>query len=802
MSLSNFGITRFDGTGDSSILDWLDQFSLALIASDIKAERHKALLLTHLAPGVFTAVKTYLLPKDVMDATAVDLNAVKDALKTLYHKPPNRGMARVQFSQLTQHPGEAISTFAQRLRDAAAHCEFGGGYDERMRDQLTTGVRVPDIRRALLTAKAAGTFEALVAVAEQEELLLRDIQTFNINLTTPAAQVNAVAHTTSAQQLAPGTPCTGCGGRHLRQDCPHRQTPCYNCGKPGHLARMCRQPRQAAPRNVHSLQAEAPPQADYASAPQAADTRSHTDEGRGYIYGIRATYDDASRSPPMRSHPWSHASFGQGPHFNGSDATAPQDTSPGDSSCGRIFSLQHSQPSAHSTPDLMLQASVEGCPVSFRLDTGADETVMPLHVYHRLGFPRSLLQPTRERLHCYSGQSIAIHGIASVRVNLGQQQLRQLPLFIVRSGGPTLFGRSWLAAFGLGAVWQALSSASPSPPDISAASQAPTLHGGRSLRPLHNSTRHPREGAWPSQTVARANGNRLQCANYQRRQAAARGRPAYNYPAVAGETTAAPSQGLGSPKAPSVLCENPTLTGNGHMQRRGPLPEFTGMHASGSGTAQRGTHTRTGQGRPPRTSGTPGAADAAADAVIQRSQYCFMSPLDSHHTVTGSELGTLPAPRAHVRAGRTYAVVARQPPPSGRRSGPLTHFGDSPGERAPREVVEHPVAACDPSRGPVRYTSQVVPRQRSRARPLPTSLGDSSAQRGLDRAGPCRADDSPPSRRRCPALQRHSASGAGPRGLRQQSRAPLATSPASTLSAGGGVLCPTQLETNLINFVA
>ena len=167
-------MTRFDASSDCNVNDWLDQFTMAMVAAGTAKDKQKALLLTHLSQGVFKAVKTSLLPQDMMD-DAVTLPHVKTALKALYYKPPNKALARVTFSQLTQHHGEAFSTFAQRLRDAAAHCEFAGGYDERMRDQLTTGVRVPDIRRALLTAKTAGTFEALVAVAEQEELLLRDI---------------------------------------------------------------------------------------------------------------------------------------------------------------------------------------------------------------------------------------------------------------------------------------------------------------------------------------------------------------------------------------------------------------------------------------------------------------------------------------------------------------------------------------------------------------------------------------------------------------------------------------------------
>ena len=63
MSLSSqLGLGRFDAGLDSSIVDWLDQFSLALIAAGTKDDVKKAVLLTHLTPAVFKAVKTALRP--------------------------------------------------------------------------------------------------------------------------------------------------------------------------------------------------------------------------------------------------------------------------------------------------------------------------------------------------------------------------------------------------------------------------------------------------------------------------------------------------------------------------------------------------------------------------------------------------------------------------------------------------------------------------------------------------------------------------------------------------------------------
>ena len=114
MSSTSLGIARFDASAATAIQDWLDQFTMALLAAGTKDDIKKAVLLTHLSPSVFKAVKTSLLPQDIMSDT-VTLGHIKAALLTFYHKPPNKAMARVNFSQITQQPAEPVAAFAQRL---------------------------------------------------------------------------------------------------------------------------------------------------------------------------------------------------------------------------------------------------------------------------------------------------------------------------------------------------------------------------------------------------------------------------------------------------------------------------------------------------------------------------------------------------------------------------------------------------------------------------------------------------------------------------------------------------------------
>ena len=43
------------------------------------------------------------------------------------------------------------------------------------------------------------------------------------------------------RQASPGPQaCSGCGGYHQRSECRHKEAVCHNCGKIGHIAKVCR----------------------------------------------------------------------------------------------------------------------------------------------------------------------------------------------------------------------------------------------------------------------------------------------------------------------------------------------------------------------------------------------------------------------------------------------------------------------------------------------------------------------------------------------------------------------------------
>ena len=73
------GVTRYDGSKNPSVKNWLAQFEVALQIANVAADKQKNTLLIHITPTVFEALQTAVLPKILTDA-AVDYDEVKIAL--------------------------------------------------------------------------------------------------------------------------------------------------------------------------------------------------------------------------------------------------------------------------------------------------------------------------------------------------------------------------------------------------------------------------------------------------------------------------------------------------------------------------------------------------------------------------------------------------------------------------------------------------------------------------------------------------------------------------------------------------
>ena len=182
--------------------------------------------------------------------------------------------------------------------------------------------------------------------------------------------------------------CYRCGGgKHTPQDCHFKEADCNNCGKTGHLARVCRsKPKQGGQRQPRH------------------------------------------RQPTKKTH-----------HL--AEEAAPEHTPAVEEYC--LYHVDHKQ---SSTQPMCVTVEANEADLSMEVDTGAAASVISEANYKRVwrDVPEPpQLRPTTTNLQTYTGEKLRVLGTITVDVSYNEQRAR-LSLLAIEGAGPTLMGRDWL----------------------------------------------------------------------------------------------------------------------------------------------------------------------------------------------------------------------------------------------------------------------------------------------------------------------------------------------------------------------
>ena len=189
------------------------------------------------------------------------------------------------------------------------------------------------------------------------------------------------------RQSDSGVTCHRCGKPgHLATVCRHRGSVCHKCKKKGHLAKVCRSKPHAKP----------PP-------PPPSQGRS------------------TKASRPVRQ------------VAEGSESDADYPMQP-------IMTVNLG--SVSYSPPIKVHVEVDKISIPMEVDTGASVSVMSENVYHQL-WPTRGLNTITISLQNYSREPITVVGSTDVHL-VYQGQTTTLPLVVVKGDGPTLLGRNWL----------------------------------------------------------------------------------------------------------------------------------------------------------------------------------------------------------------------------------------------------------------------------------------------------------------------------------------------------------------------
>ena len=340
------------------------------------ADKKRAVLLSSCGSAVYQVIRNLVAPEKPADKSFSELvKLVRDH----YCPPPSVTVQRYNFNSRTQKEGETVSQFVAELRRLSEHCDFKATLDDMLRDRIVCGVRNSSVQRRLL-AESGLTFKKafkLVQSAESAEKNATEIQR------SVTVAVNAVQKTSEVQARSRNT-CYRCGGKHNGKDCLlDTSIVCYNCGKQGHLSRVCRSPKVSGAKG----------------------------RGRGSTRGSAAVQQ--VNLPPVE----------------GEETYT-------------LFTLSREGFRAPLTIDVV----ADGVQLSMEVDTGAVASIISKCTYRRQWSKqkRPLLQRTDVHLRTYTGEKINIKGKISLSVQYDNETL-SLDLLVVEGDGPSLMGHDWLS---------------------------------------------------------------------------------------------------------------------------------------------------------------------------------------------------------------------------------------------------------------------------------------------------------------------------------------------------------------------
>ncbi|UYV76537.1 K02A2.6-like [Cordylochernes scorpioides] len=242
--MSLFTIEKFDETTES----WeryTERLEYFFEANNIDQNKKKAIFLTLLTPTVYNLLYDLCIPKKLSDVENT-YPVLVSKLKNHFNPTPSAIVERSKFSNRARRPGEKISIYIAELKKMAEYCKFGSTIDEAIRDRLIAGIEDDNIQRKLLGEGDSLTLHRAIEIALALEAAAQDAKDLqsqrNPEVVMKIKQGNwrLKPSTTGKFTRSESYTCIRCGSKDHEQDkCPHLKAKCFNCGKIGHLGRIC-----------------------------------------------------------------------------------------------------------------------------------------------------------------------------------------------------------------------------------------------------------------------------------------------------------------------------------------------------------------------------------------------------------------------------------------------------------------------------------------------------------------------------------------------------------------------------------
>lgn len=208
----------------------LEQFFEANdLTGDDKAAKRRATFLAVIGPEPYELLRSLLAPTKPKEKTYAELVA---KLTEHYSPTPSEVMQRFRFNSGSRKAGESVASYVAELHRLAQHYNYGYTLDKMLRDRIVYGINDEIIQKKLLQETDL-TYARAIALAQGFETADKNLKEIHAHKTESISSGSAAVSIKTE-------PVHRVSGKRSNTSSRGARVTCHRCGKPGHLAAVCR----------------------------------------------------------------------------------------------------------------------------------------------------------------------------------------------------------------------------------------------------------------------------------------------------------------------------------------------------------------------------------------------------------------------------------------------------------------------------------------------------------------------------------------------------------------------------------